>query len=72
LPGGFTLYASFSGQRASKNLDSSEEFFLGGPNGVRAYPQGEGAGDEGWLSRLELRHGAGPHGRFRRGRVSLL
>ncbi|WP_175541779.1 ShlB/FhaC/HecB family hemolysin secretion/activation protein [Polaromonas sp. YR568] len=64
LPGGFTLYASFSGQRASKNLDSSEEFFLGGINGVRAYPQGEGAGDEGWLSRLELRRSLGRVGGF--------
>lgn len=64
LPGGFTLHASLSGQQASKNLDSSEEFFLGGPNGVRAYPQGEGAGDEGWLSRLELRHGLGRMGGF--------
>lgn len=64
LPGGFTLYASFSGQRASKNLDSSEEFFLGGMNGVRAYPQGEGAGDEGWLSRLELRRSLGRLGGF--------
>jgi hemolysin activation/secretion protein len=64
LPGGFTFYASFSGQRASKNLDSSEEFFLGGPSGVRAYPQGEGAGDEGWLSRLELRRALGRVGGF--------
>ena len=44
-----------SGQRASRNLDSSEEFYLGGPNGVRAYAQGEGAGDEGVLGTAELR-----------------
>lgn len=55
LPAGFTLRASLAGQKASRNLDSSEEFFLGGANGVRAYPQGEAAGDEGVLARLELR-----------------
>ena len=45
-----------SGQKASRNLDSSEEFYLGGPNGVRAYAQGEGAGDEGILTTAELRY----------------
>lgn len=50
------LYLSFSGQRANKNLDSSEKFSLGGAYGVRAYPQGEGIGDEGYLAILELRH----------------
>ena len=44
-----------SGQKASRNLDSSEEFYLGGPNGVRAYAQGEGAGDEGVLGTAEMR-----------------
>ena len=44
-----------AGQKASSNLDSSEEFYLGGPNGVRAYAQGEGAGDEGVLGTAELR-----------------
>lgn len=51
------LSLSFSGQRSSKNLDSSEKFSLGGAYGVRAYPQGEGIGDEGYLAILELRHG---------------
>ena len=45
-----------SGQKASRNLDSSEEFYLGGPNGVRAYAQGEGSGDEGVLGTAELRY----------------
>lgn len=44
-----------SGQKAGKNLDSSEDFYLGGPNGVRAYAQGEGSGDEGILGTAELR-----------------
>ena len=56
LVGPTSLYAEFSGQLASKNLDSSEKFTLGGPQGVRAYPQGEAAGDEGMLLNLELRY----------------
>jgi hemolysin activation/secretion protein len=51
-----TLWASFSGQVASKNLDSSEKFALGGPSGVRAYPVMEGTGDDGWLATLEARY----------------
>ena len=50
------LLVKVSGQKASRNLDSSEEFYLGGPNGVRAYAQGEGAGDEGVLATAELRY----------------
>lgn len=51
-----SLSVTVSGQQASKNLNSSEKFSLGGAGGVRAYPQGEGNGDEGWLANLELRH----------------
>jgi hemolysin activation/secretion protein len=50
-----SLYASVSGQLASKNLDSSEKLWLGGPNGVRAFPQGTVTGDEGYLLTLEAR-----------------
>lgn len=60
LPGEFSLYGMFSGQLAFDNLDSSEDFGLGGPNGVRAYPVGEGYGDEGLLTQLELRYDIGP------------
>ncbi len=42
-----------SGQWASKNLDSSEKMSLGGYDGVRAYPQGEAAGDHALLGSLE-------------------
>ncbi len=56
LPGAFSLWASLSGQVAQKNLDSSEKFILGGPNGVRAYSGSEGSGDEGWLGTLEVRY----------------
>ena len=49
------VYVAFSGQMASQNLDSSEKFVLGGSQGVRAYPTGEGSGDEGWLMNIEWR-----------------
>lgn len=46
---------SLTSQLSSKNLDSSEKLFLGGASGVRAYPQGEAAGDSGYLFTGELR-----------------
>ena len=49
------LNLSFAAQQASKNLDSSEKFYLGGPGGVRAYPQSEAPGDQGYRATLELR-----------------
>jgi hemolysin activation/secretion protein len=51
-----SLYGRFSAQWAGDNLDSSESFILGGARGVRAYPPGEGVGDEGWLVQLEARY----------------
>lgn len=59
LPEGFGLSASFQGQKASRNLNSSEKMSLGGPFGVRAYPGGEASGDEGLRASLELRRGLG-------------
>lgn len=56
LPGPFMLSAQFNGQLASKNLDSSEKFSLGGPFGVRAFPNGAASGDEGWQGSLDLRY----------------
>lgn len=56
LPASFSLYGSLAAQATLDNLDSSEKFGLGGINGVRAYPSGEGFGDEGYLARLELRY----------------
>lgn len=53
---GLTIFGRVSAQGADKNLDSSEKFSLGGPNGVRAYPVDEAIGDEGWLAQIELRH----------------
>jgi hemolysin activation/secretion protein len=37
LPAGFNLLLSWSGQRTNNQLDSSEQFALGGVNAVRAY-----------------------------------
>ena len=43
-------------QLANHNLDGSEQMYLGGANGVRAYPQGTGSGDEGIMATAELRY----------------
>jgi len=55
-----SFYAALSGQFASKNLDTSEKFLVGGPMGVRAYPQGEAFSDESMLLNLELRYNVTP------------
>jgi hemolysin activation/secretion protein len=47
--------AALRGQAADKNLDSTERFSLGGPNGVRGYPVGEGTGDQGWTFSADLK-----------------
>ena len=49
-----TFDISLSSQKALNNLDSSEKFFLGGPGSVRAYPLGEGSGDEGVLIKTDF------------------
>ena len=46
---------ALDGQMASKNLDPSEKFVLGGMDGVRSYAQGEGFGDEGYIASVEAR-----------------
>ena len=50
------LHVNFHSQLASKDLDGSEQFVLGGANGVRAYPQGEASGDSGYQATAELRY----------------
>jgi hemolysin activation/secretion protein len=52
------LYIALTAQRAGKNLDSSEKLILGGAQGVRAYPQGEAAGDSGIVGSAEVRYNA--------------
>jgi hemolysin activation/secretion protein len=51
-----SAFVSYTAQVADKNLDSSEKMQLGGMNGVRAYPTGEGSGADAQLVQLELRH----------------
>lgn len=55
LGGGDVLVAEWRGQLANRNLEPSLKMYLGGPDGVRAYPQAEAIGDAGWLARLERR-----------------
>lgn len=47
-------YISLSGQYSQKNLDSSEQMYLGGPFGVRAYAVGQGASTNANLATAEL------------------
>lgn len=54
--GDTTFYASLQGQFASGNLNSAEQFYLGGPGGVRAYPVAQSPGAQGGLGTVELRH----------------
>jgi hemolysin activation/secretion protein len=50
-----SLYGGINGQIAQNNLDSAEKFSLGGAQGVRGYPSGEAAGDNGYVAQIELR-----------------
>ncbi|WP_114195197.1 ShlB/FhaC/HecB family hemolysin secretion/activation protein [Edaphovirga cremea] len=56
----WSFYTQLSSQLASKNLDSSEKFSLGGVNGVRAYTSGDTSGDQGWMVNFELRYAITP------------
>jgi len=55
LGGPLSLYGAVRGQLAFNNLDSSEKIQLGGAYGVRAYPEGEAYGDNGYIATLEAR-----------------
>jgi hemolysin activation/secretion protein len=50
-----SLYGAVRGQIAFSNLDISEKMELGGAYAVRAYPEGEGYGDQGYVATAELR-----------------
>ena len=45
---------SVYGQLANKNLNSSEQIYMGGPYGVRAYPLAQGGGSQGAIITSEL------------------
>jgi hemolysin activation/secretion protein len=51
----WSLYGSFSGQWANKNLDSSEKLVLGGNTGIRAYGSSEAGGANGQILNMEAR-----------------
>ena len=51
------LQVNLSAQYAFKNLDSGDKFSLGGPYGIRAYPNSEGQGDHGLMANIEFKHG---------------
>lgn len=53
--GPLSLYGAVRGQFAPDNLDISEKMELGGAYGVRAYPEGEAYGDQGYIATLEAR-----------------
>jgi hemolysin activation/secretion protein len=49
------LYVAFTGQLASRNLDPSDQFYLGGPSNARGYDVGALTGAQGELLTLEWR-----------------
>lgn len=51
-----SVAVQLSGQYASKNLDSAQKFYLGGEQGVRAYPASEAGGTHGLLFKLDYRY----------------
>lgn len=56
VPANSSLFLAVSGQLATVNLNSAEQFYLGGPYGVRAYPVSQGGGSQGVLMSAEFRH----------------
>ena len=55
ITGRALVYLSLRGQFAASNLDTTEQFRIGGPDSVRAFTAGEGTGDIGTLATVELR-----------------
>lgn len=51
-----TFLLNFSGQLASNNLNSAENFYVGGPDGVRAYLPGTVYGSQGGMINSELNY----------------
>jgi len=49
------VYLGFQGQWANKNVDTAEQFYLGGANNVRGYDTGVLAGTQGQMVNLEFR-----------------
>jgi hemolysin activation/secretion protein len=51
----FTGIIKFTGQLSNRNLDSSQKIYLGGAEGVRAYPSSEGSGSNGYILNVDLK-----------------
>lgn len=49
------IYIGFQGQWANRNIDTSEQFYLGGANNVRGYDTGALSGTQGQMLNLEFR-----------------
>jgi hemolysin activation/secretion protein len=56
IQGDFSSKVSIEGQWASKNLDTSEKYFLGGPYSMAGYPVGQVGGDNAVLLYADLRY----------------
>ncbi len=50
-----SLFAGLSGQIANRTLDSSEQFYIGGPDGLPAYAVDRAGGSRGQMVNTELR-----------------
>lgn len=70
--GPVSVYGALRGQIATDNLDSSEKMELGGAYAVRAYPEGEAYGDEGYVATIEARLELDPWTRSLPGRFQLI
>lgn len=55
LWGDWSAFGSLQGQAATKNLDPSQKFYLGGPFSIPGYPTGEASGDHGASLFADLR-----------------
>lgn len=56
MPDSSKLLFNLTGQLANQNLNSAEQFYLGGPYGVRAYPVAQGNGSQGAQGTIEYQH----------------
>ena len=58
----FNFRVHARGQLASRALDSSEQFYMGGMDGMRAYANGDGYGDSAYIATVEGRYETGLEG----------
>ena len=54
LPAGFLMGLNLSGQQSSSTLESSEQFAIGGPSGVRSYTSNAAAGNSAYLFTVDV------------------